>query len=169
MHGLGRVSWFLARHPDGPLAVPLTSRKQKVQRGMRNVYGIAGREQLPSVQKILATAAVQFALLHFFHRPPLPGFPPPKNPGAHPTMPPLLPYLTELLLAPIAPLGADSSSPPSARPPAASIPSDRTAKLLLSCLTQAGNNGRANPGTRKVRGISTTAASPHFFPVAPPM
>ena len=32
--------------------------------------------------------------------------------------------------------------------------------------TQAGNNGLANPGTRKVRGISTTAASRNFFPVA---
>ena len=84
MRGLGRVAWFLARHPDGPLAVPLKSRKQKVQRGMRNVYGIAGRKQLPSVPKILATAAVQFALLHFFLRPPLPGFPPPKNPSRSP-------------------------------------------------------------------------------------
>ena len=32
--------------------------------------------------------------------------------------------------------------------------------------TQAGNNGLANPGTRKVRGISTWAASRNFFPVA---
>jgi len=32
--------------------------------------------------------------------------------------------------------------------------------------TQAGNNGMANPGTRKVRGISTTASSRNFFPVA---
>lgn len=44
-------------------------------------------------------------------------------------MPPLLPYLTVRLLAPIAPLGADSSSPPSARPPAASIPSNPTVEL----------------------------------------
>jgi len=84
-------------------------------------------------------------------------------------MAPHLPYLTELLLAPIAPLGADSSSPPSTRPPAASIPSDPTVELLLSWLTPAGNNGLANPGTRKVRSISTTAAAPHFFPVAPSM
>jgi hypothetical protein len=84
-------------------------------------------------------------------------------------MPPLLPYLTELLLAPIAPLGADSSPPPSARPPAASSPGDPIVELLISCLTQAGNNGLASPGTRKVRSISTTAAAPHFFPVAPSM
>jgi outer membrane receptor for monomeric catechols len=32
--------------------------------------------------------------------------------------------------------------------------------------TQAGNNGMANPGTRKIRGISTIAASRNFFPVA---
>ena len=32
--------------------------------------------------------------------------------------------------------------------------------------TQAGNNGMANPGTRKIRGISTVAASRNFFPVA---
>jgi hypothetical protein len=32
--------------------------------------------------------------------------------------------------------------------------------------TQAGNNGMANPGTRKIRGISTWAASRNFFPVA---
>jgi hypothetical protein len=84
-------------------------------------------------------------------------------------MAPHHPCLTELLLAPIAPLGAVSSSPPNARPPAASSPSDSTVELLLSWLTQAGNNGLANPGTRKVRGISTTAAASHFFPVAPSM
>ena len=136
---------------------------------MRNVYGLAGQEHLTSAPEIMATAAVQFGLLQFFHRPPLPGFPPPKNPGRSPYHAPLLPYLTELLLAPIAPLGADSSSPPSVLPPAASIPSDPIVELLLSWLTLAGKNGLANPGTRKVRGISTTASSPHFFPVAPPM
>lgn len=78
-------------------------------------------------------------------------------------------YLTVRLLAPIAPLGADSSSPPSVLPPAASIPSDPIVELLLSWLTLAGKNGLANPGTRKVRNISTTAASRNFFPVAPPM
>jgi len=149
-------------------------------------------------------------------------------------MPPHLPYLTERLLTPIAPLGADSLSPPSARPPAASIPSDPTVErspfvlnvaqdkgdpatntrsgtrlatdlrdtagswsiltpelmtdLQVNAIaeavrffpgcnedfgspigggTQAGNNGLANPGTRKVRGISTTAASQNFSPVAP--
>lgn len=35
--------------------------------------------------------------------------------------------------------------------------------------TLAGKNGLANPGTRKVRNISTTAASRNFFPIAPPM
>jgi hypothetical protein len=185
---------------------------------------------------MLTPATVQFAFLYFFLRPPFPVFAPPKNPCRSPYHTPHRTYLTVLLLAPIAPLGADSSSPPSARPPAASMPSDETVELSpfvvnvtkdkgyaafttlsgtrlatdlrdtagsLSILTpelmadlnvnsiaeavlffssgnedfglpigggtQAGNNGLANPGTRKVRGISTTAASRNFFPVTPSM
>ena len=144
------------------------------------------------------------------------------------------PRLTLLLLAPIAALGADSSSPPPSAPPAQSpatggdtielspfvvnvdkdkgyaatttLSGTRLATDLrdtagsLSIMTpelmadlnvnsiadavlyfpsgnedygspigggtQAGNNGLAFPGTRKVRGISTTASSRNFFPVA---
>lgn len=142
MHGLDRVAWLLARHPNGPLAVPLTSRKQKVQRGMRNVYGIAGREQLPSVQKILATAAVQFALLHFFHRPPLPGYSPSKEPGRSPYHAPSPP------LPHRAASGADRATGcrfvvASQRPPAGCIHPQRSNRKTAPFVFNAGRQQRS--------------------------
>lgn len=73
-------------------------------------------------------------------------FPLRRTRAAHPTMPPLHPCLTELLLAPIAPLGTVSSSQPSARPPAASIPSAPTVERSPFMVNAGGQQRSRQPG-----------------------
>ena len=90
-------------------------------------------------------------------------FPLRRTQAAHPTMPPPLPYLTGRLLTPIAPLGADSSSPPSARPPAASIPSDPTVERSPCVVNVARDKGypvtNTLSGTRLATDLRDTAGS----------